>query len=145
MKQAEEAPLEKTYRNTIHGFTFNYPEAFTVSEFSEGFGFVILVQGYDVKAGIQIYSEPFDEPGTVLTKERLQRDIPTLVVDDPREVLLGGSGRGIAFISRAEGGSSTREVWFVFKERLYQISTPRELDTLLQRILGTWRFELTSI
>lgn len=38
------------------------------------------------------------------------------------------------------GGGASHEVWFVFRENLYQISTCARLDNLLQEMFSTWSF-----
>jgi hypothetical protein len=92
--------------------------------------------------GFQVVIAPFDEVGSVLTKERVVADIPDLVITDVQDVELGAKGRGIAFKSNNEAfGGSSREVWFVFDGHLYQISTYIKNDPLLQAVLGTWQFK----
>jgi hypothetical protein len=57
-------------------------------------------------------------------------------------VEVGPNYVGLAFKSdnQAFDGAS-REVWFVFRGNLYQISTYAWLDPLLQAIFKTWQFQ----
>jgi hypothetical protein len=92
---------------------------------------------------VQILISEFDEPGSVLTTDRIKQDIPDMDIRDSQLILLGEqSGQGVAFLSDNESfAGNSREVWFVYKGKLYQISTYARLDPLLQSILATWKFE----
>ena len=139
--------LPKTFRHESAGFSFSYPDSFSVSRLSasaEGAGETIVVQDSKRQAGFQIHLEPYDDPDTDITVERLGRDIPEMVVKEPQEVLIGGASSGnqistgLAWVAEDTG---TREIWFIFRGTLYQLTSPLSNDTLLQRVLTTWRFE----
>ena len=123
-------------------FSFSYPAGFTTSRLSkiEG-GETIVVQNLTQRAGFQIHLEVYDDQDTDITLQRLNIDISEMIVNEPREVLIGlggNAGKGLAFIA---GDSGTREVWFIFRGILYQITAPLSNDTLLQRVLATWTFQ----
>lgn len=134
--------LSQSYKSDLYPFSFKYPTEYSVNEIKseDGVGNTTVLQ--DGKGnGFQIVVSPFDEPGSVLTKERIQADIPDLVISESQEVTLGANGRGVAFKSDNElFGGASREVWFVFDGNLYQISTYIRNDLLLQAVLGTWEF-----
>ena len=133
--------LPKTFRHESAGFSFSYPEGFTVSRLPSaegGGGETIVIQDTKRQAGFQIHLEPYDDPDTNITAERLERDISEMKVKDPQEVLIGSVGKGLAWVASDTG---TREVWFIFGGTLYQLTAPLSNDTLLQRVLTTWRFE----
>ena len=146
--------LPKTFRHESAGFSFSYPEGFTVSRLPSaegGGGETIVVQDSKRQAGFQIHLEPYDDPDTGITAERLARDIPEMKVKDPQEVLIGDtSGRNQTFTGRENlistglawvaEDTGTREVWFIFGGTLYQLTAPLSNDTLLQRVLNTWSF-----
>ena len=131
--------LPQTFRHPEFGFSFSYPEGFTASllDSSEG-GHTVLVQNTERKAGFQIHLEAYDDPDTVITAERLARDIPEMKIKEPQDIVIGAAARGLAFIASDTG---TREVWFIFGGTLYQLTAPIENDVLLQRVLDTWNFQ----
>jgi len=131
----------KEFSDKTLNFSFRYPSDLNVSRFPKDEGEVILVQT-DKGRGFQIMISSFDEPGSVLTEERIKQDIPDLVIKDVQTLLLGDNGRGLAFISDNENfDGNSREVWFIYKNHFYQISTYTNLDPLLQSVLNTWKFE----
>ena len=133
----------KEFRDAGRGFSFRYPNHLSVSNFADASGGeIILVQSPEQAEGFQIAISPFDEPGTTLTADMIERDIPDLAIRDSQDLLLGETGKGVAFISdNPSFGGNSREVWFVYGGDLYQISTYARLDPLLQSVLGTWKFE----
>lgn len=139
----------KTYNGA--GFSFKYPAGFKISELpaadSVG-GRTILVQNQAEKVGAQIYITPTEETSNILTTTDIADSLPDLAVRESQGVTIGNpvagagqSGKGVAFLSDnpAFGGAS-REVWFVWKGHLYQISTYAELDPFLKGVFGTWQF-----
>ena len=62
------------------------------------------------------------------------------VIDD--QILeIGNNYKGVAFRSdNAAFDGDSREVWFVFKGNLFQISTYARLDPLLKAMFATWKF-----
>jgi hypothetical protein len=128
-----------TYTDQKYAISFKYPKNFKVSSIPNEDGDSIVVQNIETKLGFQIDVTPFDESGSVLTKERIEHDIHNLKVENPQAITIAGSSGGIAFISD-DGGTKNREVWFAYNGNLYQMSTPISQDVLLQKILGTWQF-----
>lgn len=145
--------LPNTFKSSDPAFSFSYPEGFTASRLpgAEG-GETVVVQDTKRTAGFQIHLEPYEDPDTDITTERLARDIPEMKIKEVQDVWIGGadgadghpvsvssvSGKGLAFIASDTG---TREVWFIFGGTLFQLTAPIENDTLLQRVLGTWSFQ----
>ncbi|MEK7180033.1 MAG: hypothetical protein AAB706_01000 [Patescibacteria group bacterium] len=121
------------------GFSFRYPKSFHTSTFSEGEGEIILVQTPSAEVGFQIFVAPFDEEGSALTAERIKKDIPDIFIQDPQPVTVTGGGKGITFISDSDN-IKTREVWFVTKGYLYQITTNLNSESLLVDVLKTFTF-----
>lgn len=132
----------KTYQNKKYGFSFRYPEGYTVTNVPDDGtgGSILLIQDKAGKAGVQISISPFDEPNAILTPNRVEQEAG-ITVESPQDVLVGESGKGLAFIGKGTDFGTSREVWFVFGRTLYQISTYIELDELLKNILRTWKFE----
>lgn len=131
----------KEFIHETHNFSFLYPGNLSVGRFDEGDGETIVIQNAEERVGFQIYITSVGEE-IIMTRERIQEDLPDLEVRDPRPVQLGEqSGQGLAFLSDNESyGGSSREVWFTFNGYLYQISTYASLDPLLQQVLNSWEF-----
>lgn len=153
---SEDAPvvvgeLSERYTNDKYAFSFSYPKGYTVRLMQDperDNASVILVQNASTSVGFQIHIESTGEGFTELTKERIQTDLPGMLIKDPQEVVMGddkNAGKGIAFLSDdAAFGGNSREVWFVFNRNLYQIRTYAKYDPLLQAVLTSWKFDLTK-
>jgi len=140
--------LSRDYANSIYGFSLKMPADFSASESQDpSSGDDTIVLQNQSGDGIQIVISPFGEDtghGYTLTADRIHQDLPDLEIDDIQPVDIGTTSPayvGLAFLSDnpAFDGAS-REVWFVFRGNLYQISTYARLDPLLQAIFTTWQF-----
>ena len=137
--------LSKPYENTGYGFSLKMPADFTSAETTDPGGNDVITLQDQSGNGIQITVSPFDEDtgqGYTLTKERILKDVPDLTIRDEQPLPVGEHYQGIAFKSDnpAFGGDS-RDVWFVFRGNLYQISTYARLDDLLKAMFATWQFK----
>ncbi len=136
-------PLTQKYQDSKNGFSFNYPEGYSVTEANtDANSRTLLIQNASTSDGIQITLSPFTDSDTTITQEKIQADIPDMKVENPQPLaILGQSGDGLAFESdnQAFNGDS-REVWFVFHGYLYQVSTYAKDDPLLKAVFGTWVF-----
>jgi hypothetical protein len=135
-------PIQNEYTNDTLGFSVGLPDGFTAQEFEdeETKSRTIVLQDAQGN-GIQILATPFPEDLKVLDAARIQRDIPDMKISDVQSVEIGANHTGIAFMSDNEAfEGASREVWFVFRGTLYQISTYARLDSLLQSMFGTWKF-----
>ena len=137
------------YTDSQYKFSFEYPKDFTATKFQEGEdGNTILVQSSALNqrsnqrsiSGFQIFISPFDEPGP-LTKERVKQDLPDLIINNPEQRVLKNGAVALVFFSEESSIGETREIWFVHNGYLYQISTYKELDSLVAKIISTWRFQ----
>jgi hypothetical protein len=141
-------PLTKQYKNTKYGFSFSYPESYRVREAATENGDGVYVEPVDAstgsQAGIQILISPYADADTDITAEKIHADISDLKVDSPQEVDVGAGGsvsKGVAF--KSDNGAfdgDSREVWFAYKDNLYQISTYAADDDFLRAVFGTWLF-----
>jgi len=85
---------------------------------------------------------PFDGDDIDLTKATILASIPDIEVSGEQEVLIGAGRKGLAFLSDSkEFGGKSREVWFIFRGNLYQVSTYAELDDFLKGLFATWSFQ----
>lgn len=138
----EGPPLSADYTNSKYGFSLDTPEGFTVGELppEENGAQAIVIQN-DAGEGIQIYVTPFSDDRRVLTEADIRADIPDMDIRSVEKIEIGPDHIGVAFLSDNEAfGGDSREVWFVFRGNLYQISTYARLDPLLQAMFSTWRF-----
>jgi hypothetical protein len=153
---ASVAPFNETnsteFSDPDLGFSFRYPNSMKVNTIDQDpedkeAGKVILVQDAEKGQGFQITITPFDDEegqadSYILTKEQIKTDLPDLKISDVQPVLIGNNGQGLAFRSDNEDfAHDSREVWFVFRGNLYQISTYAYLDPLLQAMFSTWKFQ----
>ena len=128
------------YTDSQYKFSFEYPKNFTATKFQEGEeGDTILVQEKESKKSFQIFISPFDEPGP-LTKERILQDLPDLIINNPEQRVLKNGAVALIFFSEEESLGETREIWFIHNNHLYQVTTTKDLDSLVADIISTWRF-----
>lgn len=122
------------------GFSFSYPKDMNIGDIpdKDSDSETILIQNPNSKAGIQIYITSYDE-NEPLTAEKIKTDLPEMAVSNPQEISVG-TIKAISFESTDESANKTREVWFNFNNRLYQITTYAELTDFLKQILTTWKF-----
>lgn len=140
------------YLNHEYGFSLEYPKSWSAKTFQEeNIGKTILFQGGE-REGFQIFITPFYEGlekapqyqrlDDLLTRERILRDLPSAVIEGPMEVLIGPSKnlRALLFWSEDPLIGRTREVWFVQKGYLYEVTAYAQIDELLAGIMSTFVF-----
>lgn len=134
--------LTKPYTNTTFNFSLNIPEDFTATESVLGDTHTIVFQNAKDE-GIQIVVAPYDDKGVkVLTKDMIQSAIPDMKITDDQVLEIGNDYKGLAFKSDNDAfDGDSREVWFIYKDNLYQISTYSRFDELLKQMFGTWQFK----
>ena len=153
------------YSNKKYGFSLEYPENLFPETFNEGEGAetVVFQSIYDEKdaeiatvekQGFQVFITPIEieiesgggggvevaERNPVISRESILEDNPTAVVDEPVEVIIGDGIYALLFWGYDSAIGKTREVWFVYDNYLYEITTYEHLDTWLAKILSTWSF-----
>lgn len=135
--------MTRSYSNSAYKFSLNMPETFTARELppDDSGATTILLQNADDIDGVQIRVSPFSEDLHTLTADRIHQDVPDMKIIEPQPVDVGDNYTGLAFKSDNDAfGGASREVWFVFRSNLYQISTYDRLDPLLKKIFATWKF-----
>ncbi len=130
----------KVFTHDKLNFTFSYPKNFTVALVPDDIGESVVVQESTGKTGFQINIQPFDEPGSVITPERIKADVGNIDILEPQQIQIADSSGGLAFVTTHESLGKMREIWFAYNGSLYQISTPLNNDPLLKEILSTWQF-----
>jgi hypothetical protein len=134
-------PLVADYENAQFGFSLKMPDGFSPLQLPEDeTGAHTLVLQNSAGEGIQIRISPYVDVKTI-TADDITIAIPDMSISDPEVVTIGPEYTGVAFVSDNDAfEGASREVWFVYKGNLYQISTYKRLDTLLQAIFATWQF-----
>jgi hypothetical protein len=126
------------YKNDYLGFTFNHPRVLTVHEVNEGGGaFTFSFESPKEEKGFQIFIAPYTE--LKISEDRFKRDVPSGVRKNSVSGMVGGV-QAVFFESQNAVLGDTREVWFIKNGYLYEVTTPKALETWLYPILETWRF-----
>lgn len=139
---------KEAYENKEYGFSLKLPEGFKPRESKMGDTSTIVLENEKAE-GIQIMISPFDENELAVdggkkavTKDMILRDIPDMQIREEQPIEIGDNYMGLAFKSDNESfDGSSREVWFVFKGHLYQVSTYEKFDDLLKAMFVTWQFD----
>jgi len=134
--------LGEEYYKFIHpdyGFSLEYPKELEIRGYQEDEeSQTIVFQKKGGRGGFQIFVTPFEEEGA-LTKERIIQDLPSALIDEVQEVVLGDGTRALIFWSEDSFIGRTREVWFLSGNYLYEITTYADLDVWLAEVLKTWK------
>lgn len=128
----------KEYATRVYNFSILYPSAMKVSEYPDSGGQTITFQDTSDKnnlKGFQVYATLYTDNG--VTQEFVQKYVPDAHTFE--NITVDGAP-GIAFISSDSTLGEMREVWFAKGKALYQISTPRPLESVLHDALETWKF-----
>jgi len=136
--QVDEATAQ--YTNDQYGFSLQYPKALSIAQFNEGNDSATIVfQNKKEEKGFQIFITPY--VGDSITPERIKSDIPSGVVEDPVEVLIGNNSiRALHFRSVAPIIGDSSEVWFIYEGNLYEVTAYAGLDSWMAEILRTFEF-----
>jgi len=138
---SKEDSKNNIYTDSQYKFSFQYPKDFTATKFREGEdGDTILIQQKDGKGGFQVFIAPFDEPGPI-TKERIVQDLPDMKIESAENRVLKNGVPALIFFSEETSLGKTREIWFINNGYLYQVTTTKDLDSLVAQIVAMWRFE----
>lgn len=133
-------PIQDIYTNGALGFSLGLPDGFGAQEYEESGVKTVILQDAGGN-GIQILATPIKEDIPHLSIDLVRQDIPDMKVSDVQSVEIGEGRTGVAFMSDNEAfGGASREVWFIFRGHLYQISTYARLDNLLQSMFASWQF-----
>jgi len=134
-----------TYTNSTYGFSFQKPEGFRISPFSDENGELLNVEKSPTE-GFQLYITPFDVEGP-LAADFIRSELPGMTMKNVKNATLD-SVRAVVFESENESIGPTFEVWFVWPESpipngnyLYQITAYKDFAGGLSQILQTWKFQ----
>jgi hypothetical protein len=129
----------QTYTDSRYNFSFQHPADFHLSALEESSGTMILAEGSSSERVFQIFIQPLAATGT-LTPQDIKRELPDKKLDNPTPIVLADDTPALMFLSE-EAGQSTREVWLVRNNHLFQIRAPLTFDAELSRIMSTWTFQ----
>jgi hypothetical protein len=132
-------PGEREYRSNQFTFSILYPQALAVQEHTESADQTTVVFEDRASAqGFQIYILRY--VGDQVSEGQFKTDIPSGV----RKNVVNGSLDG-ALASRFDSFDArlgdTREVWILHGGYLYEITSPKALEPLVEQVLETWKFE----
>lgn len=151
--EAELAVTGQTYTHPDFGFTFKYPDGYTLGKFGEGEGEVILVQDAgNNRQGFQLYITVYEE-SEPLSKEIILKAAPQMVIKNEKKITLdepdNSAEEGVepspplealVFDTENTATGDTHEIWFVAGENLYQASSYVQFGNQLETILKTFSF-----
>jgi hypothetical protein len=126
------------YSNPQFHFSVDYPSNLQMHTYQEpGGGFTAAFQDPTDNVGFEVYVTPYS--GTQITEDRFRIDEPSGVIDQRTTVTIDGVPATAFYGSNTIMGD-TREVWFIKGGLLYEVTTYKQLDTLLAQIMQTWTF-----
>jgi hypothetical protein len=136
----QQQPMDghKRYVSHLFRFSIQVPEEFGLIEFSEGDTTTLVFESPGGERGFQVFVVPYKEEQ--VSAKRFNMDVPSGVREEPREVRVGGVP-ATAFYSTNESIGDTYEVWFIRGGFLYEVTTRKELESLLNDLLAAWSFE----
>ena len=130
------------FTHDLRGLSVEVPGELEIKSFDEGGGAeTVVFQHPTDQLGFQIFILPYK--GEQITEDRILKDIPSGVVKDPQEVVIGKRGdiRAMAFVSENPIMGETREVWFIHDGYLYEVTTYLSYDEWIADIMDTVSFE----
>ena len=129
----------RRFVDTVYGFSVEYPRELEYQVFDEeAGGESIVFQKPDERIGFQIFISLFQDEQ--ISTSYIQEFLPSAVIEDPQEIIIGEDIRGVIFWSSDARIGRTREVWFPYNGYLYQVTTYEYLDSWLAEIMSSWRF-----
>jgi hypothetical protein len=129
---------KRQYSKAGFHFSLLYPENLQVQEYPEqGGGFTVTFQDLVADQEVQVYVTPYS--GSQISEAQFKLDEPSGVRKNQTDVVVDGA-RGTMFFSSAPRMNDTREVWFINRGFLYEVTTYKELDSWLAQIMQTWKF-----
>jgi len=128
----------EVYTNKQYGFSLFYPEGQSIKEYREGGGAItISFQNTETFEGFQIFIVPYEQ--NEITEARFRQDVPSGVRNNEASVTLDGAA-GVVFESEDVALGQTYEVWVLHFPFLFEITTLKGQEQLLQSVLNTWEF-----
>lgn len=134
-----QASGEYSYDKT--GLSFSRMQGYSIRlSADQGIDTIIIQSDADASQGLQISVLPFDESPESLTFDKIKKDLPDLNIGKPQTGVLPFGSNALSF-ETGKGDFRTREVWFVHKAHLYQMSAPVASSGLIEPLIGTMEFK----
>ncbi len=128
----------KEFRNEFYWFQMLYPANMTATLKPEsGSAATITFEEQGHAKDFELYVVPYGEQQ--ITETRFKLDEPSGVMNEPREITVGGVTARFFYGKDAALGE-TAEVWFINKGFLYEMVTTKANATVLIEILKGWMF-----
>ena len=138
VQRREVPPGFRAYHSPFYGISLLYPEGFSVTEYPEPVTKLTTV--FEDPASdftFQVHVLPYGD--AQITETRLKLDIPSGIMRNPLDIMVGGV-RATMFESEDASLGATREVWFLNGGFLYEVTTPLAHDAALSEIMRSWEF-----
>jgi hypothetical protein len=137
-EEREVPPNTHKYQNNHYQFSVFYPQGLEIKEFDPGDGSMTVVfQDISRGTGFQIFVVPY--VGVEISKERFYKDVPTGVRKGGKSFYIGEILANSFYSSNLALGE-TYEVWFIYKNFLYEFTTVKLLEDFLNDIVKTLEF-----
>jgi hypothetical protein len=97
----------------------------------------ITFQNAEYTEALQIFIMPYGDP--TISDDHFKRDLTSSVIIDKTTITVDGA-EATAFYSKDKSLGDTREVWFVGRGFLYEVTTYKELADWLKPLMESWQF-----
>lgn len=138
LNQLSKEIFTQTYNGS--NISFRYPEEFKVGEFPSGDQQVIVVQHPQQQVGVQVTITSLEEEIN-LTEQLIKEELADYSVINPQPVVIADQQQGLTFKSENDWFGNSREIWFTYKQNLYQITSYASLDPFVKTFFKTWKFQ----
>lgn len=136
---AGKIPGSYTYAPTK--LTLRFDKEYSVRLIQQEDTDVIVIQHReDSNNGFQVAISAWDEDASTLSFERIIKELPELTLEETKTGNLSFGATALSFVT-GEKDFKTREVWFVYKNHLYQMSAPLAYGGLLDGEIGLMSFD----
>lgn len=131
-----------TFSDAAHGFSFGYPDPLKAgSQTDDNGNTTILVQDTASHVGFQVYITPWSNSAvTTVSADDVAASLPDIQMHNPTQVSINGTP-ALAFQATDATFGDSRQVWFIRKGFLYQVSSYSSQDPLLEKVLSSWRWK----
>lgn len=126
----------KEFRNEFYRFQILYPQDLSVTLTKEkGSAATITFDGPGDQNDFEMFVVPYGRPQ--ITEERFKLDQPSGVMNEPRDIEIGGVAARFFYGQNAAMGD-TAEIWFINKGFLYEVVTYKNNGHWLLREMQGW-------
>lgn len=128
----------KRFLHPTYHFSLLVPEEMIIETYKEKGGAQTVTfetPNTEPPRDFQIYIVPYNDEQ--ITSSQIAKDTHGTAIGEPQDVILGSNVRGIIFESENSTLGRLREVWFLMKGQLFEVTTTAGNDEWLAEILGT--------